>query len=69
MLVLSFALSSLWLTWAGQTSSTDRALFFAEGFEDTNSHAEAGTTGTASCFLMMRSLGSTPSSTTSRKGS
>jgi hypothetical protein len=35
MLVLTFALSSLSLTWAGQTSSSDRALFFAEGFEDT----------------------------------
>jgi len=35
MLVLTFALSSLSLTGAGQTSSTDRALFFAEGFEDT----------------------------------
>ena len=35
MLVLTFALSFLSLTLAGQTSSTDRALFFAEGFEDT----------------------------------
>jgi hypothetical protein len=35
MLVLTFALSSLSLTWAGQTSSNDLALFFAEGFEDT----------------------------------
>jgi hypothetical protein len=35
MLVLTFALSSLGLTWAGQTSPRDPALFFAEGFEDT----------------------------------
>ena len=36
MLVLTFALTFLTLTWVGQTSSTDRALFFAEGFEDTS---------------------------------
>jgi hypothetical protein len=35
MLVLTCALSSLSLTWAGQTSPSDAALFFAEGFEDT----------------------------------
>ena len=35
MLVLTFALSALTITKAAQTSSTDRTLFFAEGFEDT----------------------------------
>jgi len=35
MLVLTFALSALGITWDGQTPSSDRSLLFAEGFEDT----------------------------------
>ncbi|MDR3620599.1 MAG: hypothetical protein P4L85_14705 [Paludisphaera borealis] len=34
MLVHTVLLTSLGLAWAGQTSPADRALFFAEGFED-----------------------------------
>jgi hypothetical protein len=32
MLLLTFALSGFGITWEGQTSSTDQALLFAEGF-------------------------------------
>jgi len=35
MLELTFALFALSINWAAQTSSTDRTLFFVEGFEDT----------------------------------
>ena len=35
LVLIVLSLTSLSLTCAGQTSSTDRALFFAEGFEDT----------------------------------
>ena len=34
MLLLTFALSAVGITWEGQTSSTDRALLFAVGIED-----------------------------------
>ena len=34
MLLRTFAMSAVGITWEEQTSSTDRALLFAEGFED-----------------------------------
>jgi hypothetical protein len=45
MLSLTFALSALGITGEGQISSTDRALLFAEGFEDKILRADVGTTG------------------------
>jgi len=69
MLLLTFALSGFGITWEGQTSSTDRALLFAEGFEDKKLASRGWYDGTTSCCRMMRSAVGIRSATTSPRES